>query len=281
MKRIVLLLVLIINVVGAQAQHFKHYLRVVLGKEEKTFRYYKTGLLVLDDNGNELRWTELLYEKIAYSDGFAHAAVELPLISLENGREMGTETGLVWICLNYELEPVFIFPQNTQHVEIVEGMFLYEDKPGHYSTVGLIDKDGKIIFEAPYSRIYFEEKMYVGVKDITGYHNTENTVWKVDYRIKDSDESFEINLETPDYLSSTGLRFVVEEPGDELLFKEILAGSPFQRGLYHVVHFKIDEAIKCFREALNDEDPRIVKCAKYNIKALRSFRKKYFNKAIT
>ncbi len=271
MKRILLILLfLFVNLAGIRAQSFKAYVSHGLGKEDSAFRYYKRGLIVFDDEGRELRRTELLYDMAAFCDGFDRAAVCLPLISLERGEEMGFERGLVWICLNYDLEPVFIFPPNTQHVKIVDGVFLYKDSPGHYSTVGLIDKNGKVIFEAPYERIYFEKDVFVGVKDVTKSTDLKHLTWAVGFRKKDLGETLELLLETPDYASSIAIKFEAEETDDEIWFNELLAENPFQRGLYNVVHLRIDEALDCFKEALNNGDPIIERCAEHNIEVLES-----------
>lgn len=271
MTRIILLLLLcVINLVGLHAQSFKAYVSHGLGKEDSAFRFFKRGLIVLDDSGKELRRTELLYDMVVYCDGFDRAAVNLPLISLEYGRKMGFERGQVWICLDYNLKPVFIFPENTDHgVKIIDEMFLYKDKPGHYSTVGLVDKDGNVIFEAPYKRIYLENDKCIGVKDITEDNNVRIQNWMIEIKSRSSKILHVIELKTPRD-SSAGLWFEAEDEDQALVFKAILKEDPFQRGLNHVVHIRIDEALKCFREALGNDDTEIVKCSEYNIKALES-----------
>lgn len=271
MTRILLLLLLcVINLVGLQAQSFKVYVSHELGKEDSAFRFYKRGLIVLDDSGKELRRTEPLYDMVAYCDGFDRAAVSLPLISLEYGQKMGFERGQVWICLDYNLKPVFIFPKNTDHgVKIIDEMFLYKDKPGHYSTVGLVDKDGRVIFEAPYKRIYLENNMCVGVKDVTEDKESEYKSWIVEFKRKSVEVLHVIDLITPKD-SSVGLWFEAEDEDQESVFEAILKEEPFQRGLNHAVHFRIDKALESFRESLNSKDVIITKCAEYNIEALES-----------
>lgn len=270
MTRVIIsLLLFFINLVGLQAQSFKVYVSHGLSKDEPSFRYYKTGLIVLDSIGRELRRTELLYDRIAYCDGFDRAAVHLPLISLEYGQKMGFERGQVWICLDYNLKPVFIFPKNTYHIKIIDEMFLYKDMPGHYSTVGLVDKDGRVIFEAPYERIYLENNMCVGVKDVTEDKESEYKSWIVEFKRKSLEILHVIDLITPKD-SSAGLWFEAEDEDEESIFEAILKEDPFQRGLNHAVHFRIDKALESFREALSNEDSIIVRCAEYNIEVLES-----------
>ena len=71
---------------------------------------------------------------------------------------------------------------------------------------------------------------------------------------------------------SFGLTFDEDSSRDEdeetIWFEELLKKDAFQRGLNYVVHARKEEALKCFQEALNSNDPRIIECAKHNIDAL-------------
>lgn len=262
------LLFFFFNLVELNAQHFEHYVSHVLCEEERLFRFFKIGLIVLDDNGRELRRTELLYDRVKYCDGFDRAVVSLPLISLESDHIMRPEKGHVLICLDFNLEPVFVFPDNADHVyKIVDGMFLYKDKIEHSSTVGLVDKDGKVIFKAPYERIYLENDMCIGVKDVTDDNYSGIKSWVIEFKRKNSEALHVIRLLTPEN-TSRGLWYEAKDKEDEDEFETILKENPFQRGLNHAVHLRINDAVECFKEALNNADLLIVRCATYNIEML-------------
>lgn len=273
MRPSVLLVMLTIFGAEANAQHFDRYHRIP-GEGQRAFRYYSSyGLKVLDDAGKELRRTEPIYRWVMYSDDFGLAAVGFPLISLEQGEEVGFERGYVWVCLDYDLKPVFVFPSNTDHIyRIVNGLFFYKDKMEHSSTVGLVDKDGTVIFMAPYDRIHIENDLYVGVKNFTGNSDYSGfEMWAVEYKEVSTNHYSLYKLMTPE-CDSFGLTFDEDSSRDEdeetIWFEELLKKDAFQRGLNYVVHARKEEALKCFQEALNSNDPRIIECAKHNIDAL-------------
>ena len=263
---------LLISGVNANAQRFEKYHHIP-GETQRSFRYYSSwGLKVLDDTGKVIRRTEPIYRWVSYAEGINLAAVGLPLISLEQGEDVGFERGYLWICLDYDLKPVFVFPANTHHIyKIVNGMFLYKDKMEHSSTVGLVDKDGTVIFMAPYDKIYIEDSIYVGVKKLTeqnDYSGFES--WAVEFRGA-STSHYSYVLKTPER-ESMGLLYDKSDAGedevDAELFKGLLVVDAFQRGLNHIVHARKSEALECFIEALNSNDPKIAICAKHNIDAL-------------
>lgn len=257
----------------AFAQHFEYYVKHNLDSTEKAYKYYKTGLKVLDKDGKEIRQSEPIYSKVVFADGFDRAAASIPIISIE-------KTGMdywrqVWICLDYDLKPVFVFPSHTVRViKIVDGMFLYTDGYAtHPYTFGLVDHTGEVIFEAPYDRIYLEDGYYVGVKNLTEPSACSDILtWAVEIRKASSDSVFVIHLQTPKN-DSCGLWGDNPDDLDEdrRSFESILRESPFQRGLNHVVHLRIKEASECFKDALNNKNPQIVLCAHNNIDALKLY----------
>ena len=267
-KTLILVFFAILLGVNTKAQRFEEYLCFNHEKED-VFRFFQRGVKVIDEEGKELRRSEPVFCNIFFSEGFDRVAVSVPIISLEHDEKEGFERGRVWLCLDYDLRPVFIFPSNTYHVtKIVDGMFLYEDKPGHYSTVGLVDRDGKVIFEAPYEMIYLEKDLCIGVKNITeGNDYSGFQTWVAEFRKRASDALLVIKLKTPKD-ESVGLWFEVKDEEDTEWFEQRLKEDAFHRGLNHVVHSRMKEAAECFKECLNSKNPEIVSCAKYNIEAL-------------
>ena len=275
MRRLIVLALLItISGTETNAQHFKGY-HPTPGKEQKLFRPNGSwGIIVLDDSGNELRRTEPIYWGIFYSEGFDRAAVGIPLVSFEPGRGAKYPNGFVWVCLDIELRPLFVFPSNTHHIyRIFNGMFLYKDKMEHSSTVGLVDGNGNVIFKAPYDRIYIEKDQYVGVKNITEQNdNTGYETWAIEFKTASSDNVYIYKLITPER-ESLGLHFedqwsYYQDEEDFAFFEELLKSNAFHRGLNHFIHYRKNEALECFREALNSNDQKIVFCAKKNIETI-------------
>lgn len=271
---------MIISGIEVNAQRFEGY-HYLPRETQHSFRYYNSwGLKVLDDTGEELRRTEPIYRWVSYADGFNRAAVGFPLISLEQGEEVGFERGYVWVCLDYNLKPVFTFPPNTHHIyRIINGMFLYKDKMEHSSTVGLVDRDGTVIFMAPYDKIRIEDDLYVGVKNLTEQNDYSGyEVWAVEFRNASTNFISIYKLNVPEH-NSLGLRYDLDDDlnddwdaeEDSKWFEELLEKDTFQRGLNHFVHARKKEALECFKEALNSKDSKVVACAKHNIDTIEGF----------
>lgn len=255
---------------AASAQFFESYLKPHLDSMERAYYNYKVGLKVLDDERNEIGRTEPIFSKAVFASGFPQAAVGIPLLSLENNEV--NQWRQVWICLDYNLKPVFLFPLNTERViKIIDGLFLYTDRPAtHAYTFGLVDNKGTVLFEAPYDRIYVEKGRYVGVKNVTEKSDEPGILtWSIEIRMASMDSMSVIKLQTPED-DSCGLwgddPDELEE--DRVAFERILRESSFERGLNHVVHNRFVEAVVCFKEALNSGNPKTVRCAKSNIEAL-------------
>ncbi|MBR5956150.1 MAG: hypothetical protein IK022_06375 [Bacteroidales bacterium] len=269
MKRTIVILALILINTGVYAQHFQGYER----RDEHIFRDYALGLKVDDETGMEIRRTEPLYSKVFYSEEYECAAVCLPLNSLEQGEKSRAEHGRIWICLDYNLAPMFVFPSNTHHLyKIIDGMFIYKDKPEHYSTVGLVDKDGRVVFEAPYERVFLEHDQYVGVKDLTEDNDYSGIrSWAVEFKKKSLDVVKVIRLKTPER-ESVGLWFEEKNEEDKEWLEQRLKDDSFQRGLNFVVHSRMDEATECFIECLQMDDSSLVRCVEYNLEALKKYK---------
>lgn len=273
MKRLLLLIALICIFGGSVfAQHFEKYYKFDLDSLESYYCYHKTGLKVVDENGNEIRRTEPLYIDVAYKTGAEQVAVCISLYSF--GKDEKNYWGKVWVCLDINLCPVFFFPSKTERVTtFADGLFLYSDMPSHYSSYGLINKHGEVVFESSYQRIVLGKNHLIGLKDVTGINdNSGIKKWDVVFKALSSDTVFEIRLQTPEGYS-WGLFYEddYEDPDEIEWLNNQIKDDSFQRGLNHIIHSRKNEAIECFRDALESSDSKIVKCANYNISALESF----------
>ena len=272
MKRICCTIALIlISVYVTNAQRFESYLKHWPDSVERLYRNYMMGLKVVDEAGQEIRRSEPIFRSCCFKDGFDRAAVCIPLNAMDYGQKGGYEGGRVWVCVDYDLSPVFMFPKNTYSVfEIVNGMFLYRDKPPHYGSVGLVSRDGDVIFAAPYESIYFEDDWIIGVKELTDLNVTPGIKeWLIEFIKESSDSSITLRLKTPQD-DSEGLwgetkAFFEEE---KKCFGQLMNDNPFQRGLNHVVHCRIEEARVCFQDSRCSANAEIALCAEYNLKEL-------------
>lgn len=262
---------ILISVYVTNAQRFDSYLKHWPDSVERLYRNYMMGLKVVDEDGQEIRRSEPIFRSCCFEDGFDRAAVCIPLNVMDYGQNGGYEGGRVWVCVGYDLRPVFMFPKNTYSVfKIVNGMFLYRDKPPHYGSVGLVSRDGDVIFAAPYESIYFEDDWIIGVKELTVLNVTpEIKEWSVEFIKESSDSSITLRLKTPQE-DSAGLwgeaKALFEE--EKKCFEQLMNDDPFQRGLNHVVHCRIKEARVCFQDSRCSTNAEIALCAEYNLKEL-------------
>ena len=247
------------------AQSYEGYVKKHMDQEDHSFRDYKLGVIVKNENGEELRRSEPIFKKICYEPGFAFAAVSIPFTSKELGENYACENGVVWTGLNEDLTPVFFFPDDVKDVLIYKNMFLYTNvvspSSGHWYYYGLIDTDGNVVFKAPYTRIYIENGRCVGVREKTDKDSSpDECLWSVEYKKPASGFSARLLIKTPSDAMSYGL--YCEECADYL--KEDI----FNMALHNLVMIDFEEAKKCFKEALKSDDPSVVSCAKYNLDAL-------------
>ena len=280
MKRIFSSVALIvICVYAANAQRFDSYLKHWPDSVERLYRNYMLGLKVVDDNGQEIRRSEPIFRSCCFKEGFDRAAVCIPLNAMDYGEKGGYEGGRVWVCVGYDLKPEFVFPKNTYSVfQIENGMFLYRDMPPHYGTVGLVNRDGDVIFAAPYESIYFEDGWIIGVKELANSNVTPGIrEWSVEFLKESLDSSFTLILKTPQE-ESEGLWGETKALGEEdkKSFEQLMNENPFQRGLNHVVHRRIGEAEACFKDSQYSVNAEIALCAGLNLKELECWTKSWW-----
>ena len=121
------------------------------------FRNFKRGLNVVESDGSLLLHSEPIFEDVRYEKGFNLAAVSIPINSVDSTNHFHKHR-LIWLCINKELEPVFVFPSNTRDVQIDTSLclFLFTDKvssSGHWYREGAIDYSGNVLLEPLFSMI--------------------------------------------------------------------------------------------------------------------------------
>ncbi len=230
------------------------------------FRDYRKSIDILDGS-KLLLHSEPLYEDIVYDQDSDFSAVSIPLNSIDtlNRRR---PFHCIWLCIDYELNPVFVFPLNTVDVKIDPGLqlFLFTDKVSlgsrHWYREGAISFDGAILFEPRYQIIWQNGTLLWGVSvpEESSDHVLQRAIKVVD--LADSSNGLIVMLK--DVIQTMDLTATPQYLQFKQAWDSILQENP-----------NFPKATQLFKRSAKGPDKKLRAISRFNVKSLNKIKKHY------
>ena len=222
------------------------------------FRNFKRGLNVIESDGSLLLQSEPIFEDVRYEKGFNLAAVSIPINSIDSTNRFHRHR-LIWLCINKELEPVFVFPSVTRDVQIDTTLclFLYTDKVsinGHWYREGAIDFSGNIVLEPYFSMIQRTGDMIYAVG--------------ADYLNNGDDPIFDRIIVVKSIVEGNDYRVLFKDEDPFYAFADSIQLIQFNKAWEYLFNEDLVNAKELFRLSTKGSDKNLTKASRHNIKAI-------------
>ena len=266
----------------ASAQTFNRYY-LVSGYDRFKYRNYWTGINVIDTSGI-IKSSEAIFDAVCIDSCSDYLAASIPIASNKGDFHQ------IWLCLNKELTPIFIFPFSfdctsfsTKFVVTKSNCFLmygllpYSEGLFLQRVCGAFDFYGNAIFEPEHAGIASNGDIVVAFdyeNYLQLYKDVTVTIRISAKRISDGKNLRNLKIKIPSEISHYWLLGGELPDHDKKPEESQLSenGQDFEQALKKLSHWEVEAARTLFLNIVNrGNDKTYTKLSKYNLKQLSFF----------
>ena len=234
----------------------------IMSREDRLYRDFKRSILVVDNGGNQQLKAEPIYEDVRYENNCDFAAVSIPIRSIDSTNQRYSNDQ-IWLCLDRELKPVFLFPIGTEDVQIdtTLQMFLYTDLTSvfsrHWYRKGVIDYSGKVILKPRFSNIYKVGNCIMALEECldSALVVDRRIVFKEMYNEKEN-------------------AYIIKDIWPFSMYEDVSQIETFEKAWENILNGDFYGAKELFQQSSNGTDCYIREASKYNIKSIKTIIRK-------